>query len=315
MTTQNATNPNPGVAPSAAAPSAPTAEGGSGEDSSFFPEGEADGGEQGVSDDQTLEAPADGGDGGEGSEDNPTDPTGDQPGADDAVEIEHEGQTYKVPKALKDSFLRNSDYTQKTQALARDRKALDNRDRFVREHLADFVTVNSLERSVAAYADVDWDQLQMTQPEVAAAEWRKLTLLKEDLAGAKDNLRQKEAVSSRIQQRDRARLIEEGARVLAKEMPDWPKVATQVFDYAASNFSFSPEELHGITDPRFIKVLRAASEGGQKASTVAKVATIQATQRTKPAANLRPGASTIPKDPNNMTDAQYYDWRKKQIAG
>ena len=38
-------------------------------------------------------------------------------------EIEHQGQVYRIPAALKGAFLRQADYTRKTQALADDRRA------------------------------------------------------------------------------------------------------------------------------------------------------------------------------------------------
>lgn len=43
---------------------------------------------------------------------------------DDTEEVEHEGKTYRVPKDLKDSFLRQSDYTRKTQEVAQERQVL-----------------------------------------------------------------------------------------------------------------------------------------------------------------------------------------------
>lgn len=44
--------------------------------------------------------------------------------AEDAEDIEYEGQTFRVPKVLKDAFLRNADYTQKTQEVAARRLSL-----------------------------------------------------------------------------------------------------------------------------------------------------------------------------------------------
>jgi len=44
----------------------------------------------------------------------------------DLAELEWDGQRYSVPKTLKDAFMRNDDYTRKTQELAESRKAVDH---------------------------------------------------------------------------------------------------------------------------------------------------------------------------------------------
>ena len=43
---------------------------------------------------------------------------------DDSEELELDGKVYKVPKAIKSSVMKNADYTQKTQELAREREAI-----------------------------------------------------------------------------------------------------------------------------------------------------------------------------------------------
>jgi hypothetical protein len=46
---------------------------------------------------------------------------------DDSEEIDFDGEKYKVPKKLKDSFLMHGDYTRKTQEVARQREAIEAR--------------------------------------------------------------------------------------------------------------------------------------------------------------------------------------------
>ena len=48
-----------------------------------------------------------------------------EPAAREFVSIEYDGQEFEVPPVLKDAFMRQSDYTQKTQTVAEQRKSLE----------------------------------------------------------------------------------------------------------------------------------------------------------------------------------------------
>ena len=52
-------------------------------------------------------------------------PTDSQPVESDDEEIEHDGAKYKVPKPPKEAFLRQADYTTKTQTLAEERRSFE----------------------------------------------------------------------------------------------------------------------------------------------------------------------------------------------
>src|SRR5690242_17210740 len=54
-------------------------------------------------------------------------------GEEALIDIEHDGRAYKIPAELKNAFLRNADYTRKTQALAESRRELESH----RQSLAD----------------------------------------------------------------------------------------------------------------------------------------------------------------------------------
>ena len=51
----------------------------------------------------------------------------DEPEEDDSEEVDIDGKSYKVPKELKDMVLMHKDYTQKTQAVAEQRKAYEEK--------------------------------------------------------------------------------------------------------------------------------------------------------------------------------------------
>ncbi len=233
-------------------------------------------------------------------------------GEEDAadVEIEHDGQIYRVPAALKDSFLRNADYTQKTQALSQDRRALEARDAAARQHIREYATLIALNDHIQAYDNIDWDAFQQADANGAQREWRNLTLLKEKRSGIVEQFQQKEQARALDQQRARARLIEEGHAVLARELPEWsPDIAGRIVNFGANKYGFAADEIAGIVDPRMVRVLHDAMCGQHDGELRGKIEQIEAAQKTRPAAQLRPGASTTPRDPSKMSIAQYHAWR------
>src|SRR5690348_7423565 len=63
--------------------------------------------------------------GGESAE--PAPDAGETPAADPGfAELDWEGTKIRVPSAMKDAFMKNEDYTRKTQELAESRKSIDH---------------------------------------------------------------------------------------------------------------------------------------------------------------------------------------------
>jgi hypothetical protein len=100
-------------------------------------------------------------------DDQQTDPEGE----DDGEEVEYEGKAYKVPKELKEALLRQSDYTQKTQAVAEQRKAfeeraqmLETRERVLNETFDKAVAVREVQSRLKQFENIDWQALVDTDP-------------------------------------------------------------------------------------------------------------------------------------------------------
>lgn len=229
---------------------------------------------------------------------------------DGLVDIEHDGTTYSVPAALKDSFLRNADYTQKTQALANDRRALEARDGAARQHIREYARLIALNDQIQAYDAVDWAAFQQADPQGAQQQWRNLALLKQKRAGAVEDFQHREQLRALDQQRERARLVEEGHAVLARELPEWTQsMAQKIVDFGANKYGFTAGEIAGIVDPRMVRVLHDAMCGHHDGAQRLKIAEIEAVQKIRPAQELRAGGATTPRDPSKMTIAQYHAWR------
>src|SRR3954463_16396632 len=91
---------------------------------------------------------------------------------DDSEEIDFDGEKYKVPKKLKDSFLMHGDYTRKTQELARLRETTEARaaeiarDAEVRQGLEkDVGRLALIDEQLEAYQKVDWSAWRGANPD------------------------------------------------------------------------------------------------------------------------------------------------------
>lgn len=232
---------------------------------------------------------------------------------DDSAEVDYEGKKYKVPAALKEAFLRNADYTQKTQALAADRKALAERETAGRANIQAIAQVVSLNSQIAQFENVDWAALEQEDPGRATALFRQLTTMKEtraNLVGQINEAEQKRALSEK---RDRAKQAEEGWNVMSRDVPGWgAELANKLTDFAVKNFGFSADEINDVVDPRVLKVLHLAFSNSQTAKKQATVKQIEKAQAVTPAPTVKSVAKTTIRDPAKMNPVQYRAWRSKQ---
>ena len=200
----------------------------------------------------------------------------DEPEAEDETEEAPAEPTYRVRvgdeevdvpvSELTNSYMRQSDYTRKTQQVAEQRKAAEaelaeasaQRQRYA-EQLATVEQALSQSEPTQEY----WDQLYQSDP---LEYTRQRDLMRE----RKDALEQVQVEQQRVQQEHMAqlqaaaqtRLVEEQERM--KELiPEWldPEVAqrekTQVVTYA-QRVGYTEEELANVSDARAVAVIRKA---------------------------------------------------------
>jgi hypothetical protein len=230
----------------------------------------------------------------------------------ETVEIERDGKTFKVPAELKDDFLRQSDYTRKTQELAATRKELEA----VRERVqqAGEAEVNARAKAVAIdaaikqYEGVDWDQLQAQDANVAFQHWRKFQQLQS--AKVEADTEYKSAVEARTleTQQEAAKRIEQGLAELQRDIPDWSeKKAEELMSFGAKQFGFSRDYMESVDDPNLIKVMNFAFLAARNQSKPA------AAEPPKPAAKVRGG--TVPRKglDDRMSTADWMRAREEQL--
>lgn len=166
----------------------------------------------------------------------------------DELEIEYEGNKYKVPKELKDAFLRQQDYTKKTMELAEQRKATPE-PKVIEEFQQKLTRYEALlGEQVAAEEKIDWvaelekdpiGALQKKfQADARAAEWKEISAKREQENA--DRYRQ---------------MVQHEATQLLAKRPEWKDQAVWNADREKISASlkeagYSEDEVKSIADHR-----------------------------------------------------------------
>lgn len=220
------------------------------------------------------------------------------PAEDETCEVEHEGQVYRLPAALKGAFLMNADYTRKTQelaehrrALAQDRAHLDKRSEALQATLSLRVALHAADEQLEAFEEVDWETFADEDPQGAQALWsrfQELVHARERYAWAISH--QETQTAQAAQQELEAQMARTGA-VLSREIEGWsPQVAAKLVEYASA-FGVTLDELREIADPRLWKILHRAHLGDELAQRQMKAQGVEQAQAVRPAVSVTGGAA------------------------
>lgn len=211
---------------------------------------------------------------------------------DDSEEIEHDGQKYKVPRALKPLLLMQADYTKKTQDLAERSRAVEAERQALHQtsqaELDTYAFAKSLEAQLGQYERIDWDAWHENDPFAASAATSKYQVLQrqyQQATGQLSNLRSQRAFQK---QQDTAKRTEEGRAVLTREVPGWNDDLKAKLITFAAGYGFDRSEVDDMeTDPRVAKVLHAAFTGSETTRKAKAAQGHVAAQQAQPAAKVR----------------------------
>jgi hypothetical protein len=210
---------------------------------------DAPGADDPVRDDPELDAPAEA-----GGED-----------GDDTFDLQLDGQVHTLPAALKGAFLRQADYTRKTQELAHHRRALIAERQAVAAQAQAADNANGAQAQLAALdhqleslQGVDWQAYAAQDPQGAQGLWGRAQQMAQARAGLAQALAHHAERGELQAAREAAAKMAETGRTLSREIDGWsPEVAAKLVDYAKA-FGVTHEELTQMADPRLWKVLHKA---------------------------------------------------------
>ena len=184
---------------------------------------------------------------------------------------------------LKRGFLRQSDYTKKTQEVAQQRQqveqaaqALGQHNQVIAEHLS--LALSVVEPQLAELAQTDWDQLAVTDAYEYAEKKAAFEQAQVRYQRIQQAAQQTIAQEQQRQEMAKAQMTQAEQQKLQMALPDLadpkqgPQLARAIKDYALSS-GLSDKEASNITDHRLVVMLNKArlyDEMNQSSLTAAK---------------------------------------------
>lgn len=222
-----------------------------------------------------------------------------KPPLDDSEEVEHEGKTYRVPKDLKDSFLRHSDYTRKTQELAQERQVVHQTYAQANESIQQVQTAQQTLMQFAQAMVGEPPPLELAQDN--PGEYLRQRTLHEQRQQALTQIAEQGQTVSREQQRlaetQKVERLKQQEAVMVQHAPELrtPQGRQQFANVAGQylqNFGFSPDDALAIDDARTVLLVRRLlileHQAAQRAKTEGDVSKKLANV---PSKTLKPGAA------------------------
>ena len=179
----------------------------------------------------------------------------------DIEEIEIDGELYEVPAKLKEAFLRQSDYTQKTQSLAAERKEAEvlratvvqaqKQQEFVQSIQLEAGQLQMLDYQITQYREymrANVDSLSGNELEKLRFHIEEAKLQKDELTG---KLQYRWNEHQHAQQQSEKELLDKSTEVLRSKVSNWSEDTEKaIVDYARQNGFTDDEVKYARFDPR-----------------------------------------------------------------
>lgn len=238
---------------------------------------------------------------------------------DDSEEIEHEGQKFRIPKALKDGFLMQSDYTRKTQALSTERQAFESERTAFRQmgqaEIDAYADVVAIDKTLEQYKQIDWRTWYDQDPAAAQAARFEFDDLKDRRQSAAQTYGTAQQQRQVQEQQETAKRTQQGQERLARDIPGWnQEKALVLLDFGLKTYGFSRAELDAIDDPRVVLALHDAMEHRKSKQTAATVKKVEQQQAVRPAAKVKGATPAFKGLDDRMSADAWLAARNKQVA-
>lgn len=190
---------------------------------------------------------------------------------DDQQLIEIEGE--KLPlEEVKLGYLRQADYTRKTQAVAEQRKAAEEERQYFASSLNSILT--AVGADIQRFENVDWERAAAENPD----QYRQAKAAYEQSSQLFNGIRQQtEDFVQRTKQAQEKALkaqAQESVAILKTAIPGWNnELYAQIGEYAQKELGFNADEFNNIADHRAIQSIWKAMQydRGRKVTTEKKL--------------------------------------------
>lgn len=241
-------------------------------------------------------------------------------------DFEFEGETVKIPSKLKDGYLRQADYTRKTQEVAARAKELETREQQIvqRQQLSDgeidaYVALSRVGEQIKEFEGIDWnaelakaraadDPIALTDLNAKWAQFQGLRSLQQEGVAWLDNAAKQR---TEMAQQETAKRLAATKAFAEKNIKGWnPELDTKITNWAIQQ-GFDRDTLVQAYNPQVYSVLHKAFLWDQSSKT-------QQTARPSPqiSAPVTPTKTVsakanpqVVKDPESMSMSEYAAWR------
>jgi hypothetical protein len=181
-------------------------------------------------------------------------------------QIEIDGESVSISEA-KLGYLRQADYTKKTQALADQRKATEKKGETYESQMQALLAAAGAD--VGRFSNVNWEQAAIEDPDQYRQAKSAYTQSKQTYDFITAQVQEHEAK----QQQDLKDRASESLTLLRNTIPNWSNdLYYAIGDYAQKTLGVSAEEYNKIADHRLITALYKAQQfDGAKAATTKKI--------------------------------------------
>lgn len=243
-------------------------------------------------------------------------------------EIEVDGETAKVPKKMRDAFMKNADYTQKTQAVAKQKEQIAQERRDFQKEITQLremgekeihlkAEVTNVERALQQYQNVNWDRLDTEDPLEAQRHWRNFQQLKDRKEAGVNQLKE---IATQNEQRIKQQLAKRRSETqswIKENLPNWTNEKDQqLHKFAVDILGFPSQNIKDAITPEIYQALYLA-QIGQRALDKAKTARPKAktAQQTQPLKTVssKSASSRSTKNPADMGMDEYVRHRNRQL--
>jgi hypothetical protein len=195
------------------------------------------------------------------------------------------GTVYEVPEELKDAFVKQKDYTEKTQQVAQTRKELELKAETVAQQEERYKFTEAVQDDLTNIQMLDWqigqirNYMRENVGSLPSSEIDKYRFQVEDLEVQKnaisDAVRVKYDEFQQAAEQARSGLRDKSTEILKGKIPSWDDNAEKQTQEYALSIGFTEQELQNATDPREWEVLWKAAQYDRlqagKATAVKKV--------------------------------------------
>lgn len=242
---------------------------------------------------------------------------------DDSEEIDYEGAKYRIPKALKKGIMLNADYTQKTQTLAEQRRALEQQQESFRRsaqmqaaYAQQYGKLSMLDSQLQQYSGVNWNDLYVKDPEAARKHQFNFTALRQErerVAGEVANLSQQ---ALHAQQAETAKRVEASRAELLRAIPGWDSTtAREITEHAlAKGLSESTlRVIHEAQIPDAVQIIALLHENLKMTKALEKAKQVNKTVDVTPNKKVASKKSAVPNIYKPMSTKDFVELRNKQL--